>query len=369
MPDTMTCQIRLLPVALLSLLVACSTAPSPVESASHRAPPKDEAAFEALIQHFSAQVKAQWGEGDYLEAGKHDYVKYIDGFRTRAHINFDEGKIWVSTLDEVQPREKLKQAIVETLLMPADPSSVHMFSDERVELKGKPFLLGQVVDQDNQPIEWLWRANRYADHLLATALKQETRPGKRTYYVEIDMVANHLSQREYQYAPLIRAAAQRYDLPEDLLYAIIKTESSFNPYAVSHAGAYGLMQVIPKTAGADVFRLVKGRAGMPSQSYLFNPANNIDTGAAYFHLLKTRYLKEVRHPTTLHYAMISAYNGGTGGVLATFDRDRKRAMRDLNALQPDQVYWALTQRHPKAEARRYLQKVLAFQQAFNQGKL
>ncbi|ADN77240.1 Lytic transglycosylase catalytic [Ferrimonas balearica DSM 9799] len=362
--------IRLLFLTLLfALLSACSGTPSPVENAATRPMVRDERAFEALIQHFASQVKAQWGENDYLEASKHDYVKYIDGFRTRAHINFDEGKIWVSTIAQNQPREKLHQAIVETLLMPSDPSAVHMFSDERVELKGKPFLLGQVVDQDNQPIEWAWRANRYADYLIDHKLRQEARPRGQTYYVEIDMVANHLSQREYQYAPLIRAAARRYNLPEDLIYAIIKTESSFNPYAVSHAGAYGLMQVIPKTAGADVFKLVKGRNDIPTQSYLFNPANNIDTGAAYFHLLKTRYLKEVRHPTTLHYSMISAYNGGTGGVLATFDRDRKRAMRDLNSLQPDQVYWALTNRHPKAEARRYLQKVLAFQREFNQGKL
>ncbi|MBY6186471.1 membrane-bound lytic murein transglycosylase MltC [Marinobacter hydrocarbonoclasticus] len=354
---------------LTLLLTACSTPPSPVESVNASAPARDEQAFEALIQQFSSQVKAQWGERDYLEAGKHDYVKYIDGFRTRAHINFDQGKIWVSTIARNQPREKLHQAIVETLLMPSDPSAVHMFSDERVELKGKPFLLGQVVDQDKQPIEWTWRANRYADYLIAHQLQQQTLPRGQTYFVEIDMVSNHLSQREYQYAPLIRAAARRYNLPEDLLYAIIKTESSFNPYAVSHAGAYGLMQVIPKTAGADVFKLVKGKSGMPTQAYLFDPASNIDTGAAYFHLLKTRYLREVKHPTTLHYAMISAYNGGTGGVLATFDRDRKRAMRDLNSLQPDQVYWALTNRHPKAEARRYLQKVLAFQREFNEGAL
>ncbi|MCV5753208.1 membrane-bound lytic murein transglycosylase MltC, partial [Escherichia coli] len=66
------------------------------------------------------------------------------------------------------------------------------------------------------------------------------------------------------------------------------------------------------------------------------------------------------------YSMISAYNGGTGGVLNTFNRsDRKRAMRDLNSLQPNQVYWALTKKHPNAEARRYLEKVTNFKKEFN----
>lgn len=71
------------------------------------------------------------------------------------------------------------------------------------------------------------------------------------------MVADHASKRSHKYADIVRRASQRYDIPEDLIYAIIKTESSFNPYAVSWANAYGLMQVVPKTAGRDVFKLVK----------------------------------------------------------------------------------------------------------------
>ncbi|SMY17393.1 membrane-bound lytic murein transglycosylase MltC [Photobacterium aquimaris] len=318
----------------------------------------------ALFKYLENQVKKQWGDDDYLQAGKHRYVKYFDGYRTRAHIDFDNGKIYVSTVANYAPQATLKKAIEETLLMPADPSQVDLFSDKSIPLKGKPFLLGQVKDHQNQNIQWPWRASKYADYLIANKLKTKKLQQGTAYYVEINMVDDHLEQREYQYADLIRQAAKRYDIDEDLIYAIVKTESSFNPYAVSHAGAYGLMQVIPKTAGADVFNLVKNKPGIPTKEYLFDPANNIDTGTAYFYILKNRYLKEVKHPTTKHYSMISAYNGGTGGVLATFDSDRKQAMDDLNQLQPNQVYWALTNKHPKAEARRYLEKVLNFQKEF-----
>jgi membrane-bound lytic murein transglycosylase C len=319
---------------------------------------------QALLKYFESQVKKQWGDDDYLQAGKHRYVKYFDGYRTRAHIDFDNGKIYVSTVANYAPQGTLKKAIEETLLMPADPSQVDLFSDQSVPLSNKPFLLGQVKDHQNQNIQWPWRAGKYADYLIANKLKTKKLQQGTAYYVEIDMVDDHLEQREYQYADIIRQAAKRYDIDEDLIYAIVKTESSFNPYAVSHAGAYGLMQVIPKTAGADVFNLVKNKPGIPTKEYLFNPANNIDTGAAYFYILKNRYLKEVQHSTTKHYTMISAYNGGTGGVLATFDPDRKQAMKDINHLQPNQVYWALTNKHPKAEARRYLEKVLNFQKEF-----
>ncbi|WIH21620.1 membrane-bound lytic murein transglycosylase MltC [Photobacterium damselae] len=324
-----------------------------------------EQAFKKLLAYLNEQVKKQWGDDEFLQAGKHRYVKYLDGYRTRAHIDFDTGKIYVSTVSKYAPKETLKEAIVSTLLMPADPAQVDLFSDKTIPLNGKPFLLGQVKDHDGQDIQWEWRANRFADYLIENKLQSKPFKYGTAYYVQIDMVGDHLEQREYQYADLIKRASKQYGIDEDLIYAIVKTESSFNPFAVSHAGAYGLMQVIPKTAGADVFNLVKNKPGIPTKEYLFDPANNIDTGTAYFYILKNRYLKNVQHPTIKHYTMISAYNGGTGGVLATFDPDRDRAMNQINQLNPDQVYWALTNKHPKEEARRYLQKVLHFQKEFN----
>ncbi|UXI01693.1 membrane-bound lytic murein transglycosylase MltC [Photobacterium sp. TY1-4] len=330
---------------------------------------KDAAALDRLMDSFSGQVHRYWGDDDNLVAGKRQYVKYTDGYQSRAHVDFVRGVIVVETVATTEPEKHLKEAITTTLLTPDDPAGVDLYSDSGIEFNGKPFLYGQVLDQDKQPIEWSWRANQFADHLIATRLQKRQVRYQQAYYVEIPMVADHVNKRSYKYANIVRDASRRYGIPEDLIYAIIKTESSFNPYAVSHANAYGLMQVVPNTAGADVFKLVKNKSGQPSPQYLFDPARNIDTGTAYFYILRNRYLKAVRDPLSLHYSMISAYNGGTGGVLRTFHTDRKRAMQDLNQLQPNQVYWALTNKHPKAEARRYLQKVTKFQQEFNRGKI
>ncbi len=327
---------------------------------------KDTAALDALINSFSGNIQKRWGKKEVKFAGKSNYVKYIDNYLSRAEVDFKKGVITIETVSPTEPQKHLKNAIITTLLTPDDPAGVDLFSSKEIKLEGQPFLYKQVVDQDKKPIQWSWRANRFADYLLANQVKTKNVDFKKAYYVEIPMVKDHFSQRSYQYADIVRRASKKYDIPEDLIYAIIKTESSFNPYAVSWANAYGLMQVVPKTAGRDVFKLVKKRAGQPSPKYLFNPENNIDTGTAYFYILKNRYLKDVRHPTSLEYSMISAYNGGTGGVLNTFNRsDRKRAMRDLNSLKPNQVYWALTKKHPNAEARRYLEKVTKFKKEFN----
>lgn len=330
---------------------------------------KDTAALDTLISSFSGNIEKRWGKNEVKYAGKSNYVKYIDNYLSRSEVNFNQGLITVETVSPTAPKEHLKNAIVTTLLTPDDPAQVDLFSSKDIRLEGQPFLYQQVVDQENKPIQWSWRANRFADYLIANKLKVKQVDFKKAYYVEIPMVEEQLEIRSYKYANIVRRASKKYGIPEDLIYAIIKTESSFNPYAVSWANAYGLMQVVPKTAGRDVFKLVKKRSGQPTPEYLFNPENNIDAGTAYFYILKNRYLKDVDHPTSLEYSMISAYNGGTGGVLNTFNRkDRKRAMRDLNSLHPNQVFWALTKKHPNAEARRYLEKVTKFKKDFNAGR-
>lgn len=53
---------------------------------------------------------------------------------------------------------------------------------------------------------------------------------------------------------MVRQASRKYGVDESLITAIMQTESSFNPYAVSRSDALGLMQVVQHSAGKDVFR-------------------------------------------------------------------------------------------------------------------
>ena len=136
----------------------------------------------------------------------------------------------------------------------------------------------------------------------------------------------------------------------------------FNPYAVSHADALGLMVVV-HSAGKDVFRS-QGQISLPSRSYLFDPVNNIDTGTAYLAMLNNVYLSGITNPTSRRYAVITAYNGGAGSVLRVFSSDKVQAANIINNMTPGDVYQTITSRHPSAESRRYLYKVNSAQKGY-----
>ena len=96
------------------------------------------------------------------------------------------------------------------------------------------------------------------------------------------------------YADLFRTAGAKHGVDPSLLAAIAKNESSFNPKAVSHAGARGLMQLMPGTArelGVDPL----------------NPAQAVD-GAAR---LIGKHLKNYDGNVDL---ALAAYNAGPGNV-------------------------------------------------------
>ena len=81
------------------------------------------------------------------------------------------------------------------------------------------------------------------------------------------MVRNFKQQGARHYQGMAQRAAQRYRVDSALILAIMETESSFNPFAVSPSGAYGLMQVMQATAGKDVYEKIYRKDGKPSRIF------------------------------------------------------------------------------------------------------
>ncbi len=320
--------------------------------------------FKKSIEDFIDAVQSVWGKKETRVPRPKQYVKYTDNYLSRADVDFDRGIITVETLAQNDTLASLKNAIVTTLLTPADPRAVDLFSAKTVKLGETPFLLGEVKDAENKDIRWAWRAERFADQLISSRLKSRRIQGKTASYVTFPMVRDHLDVRARKYRTLVENAATRFNISRNLVYAIMKVESDFNPFAVSSAMAVGLMQVVPATAGSDVYRLLNGKKGAPSRNDLFHPPTNITYGSAYLHLLDARFLSAITNPVSREYCIIAGYNGGAGNVLKTFSRNRKNAPAKINAMTPDKVYRKLRAELPYAETRRYLGKVLEAKKHF-----
>ncbi|WP_024954415.1 murein transglycosylase domain-containing protein [Sulfurospirillum arcachonense] len=318
-----------------------------------------------LFAVLTGEVSKKWGKKNVKTPSKKEYVKYMQNYKSRALVDFDKGIIRVETLDS---KKSLKTAIVTTLLLPEDPRSADLFSSNSVKLGSTPYLLGEVKDDQNKNIRYSWRANRYADILLKTKYKtqniQKDAKNTKVHYVEFPMVKDHASVRVAKFKPYVQKYAKKFSVSENLIYAIIKTESNFNQFAVSGAGAYGLMQIVPKSAGRDAYKFVKGKTWTPSKSYLFEAKNNIELGSAYINIIDKKYLAGINNPISKEYCVISAYNTGSGNVLKTFHKDRNSAKKAINASKPNSVYSKLRTSLPYAETRRYLKKVVDYKKDF-----
>ena len=322
--------------------------------------------FRQLLAFFRGEIGNEWGEREVIVPSRSRYVKYTQNYKSRAVVDFDAGTIRVETLGDDDSR--LHSAIVTTLLTPDDPRSVDLYSDKTIKLSGDPYLEGLVLDQHGRTIDRPKHAEAYADYLLANARRErtiQTASGpKIARYVQFNMVRDREHKQAARYAPYVDRFARDYGVSKTLVYAVIKTESNFNPFAVSTAPAYGLMQLVPASGGREAYRYTKGVDKIPSREYLFDVEHNIELGTAYLALIDQRYLAAIQNPISREYCTIAAYNGGAGNVLKAFANDRRRAVDIINSLTPPAVYQELRAKLPRQETRRYLVKVLAARRAF-----
>ena len=325
--------------------------------------------YDNLMALLRGEVGKTWGKKEVRVATPKRYVKYTQNYQSRAIVNFDTGEIAVETVDETNPVVSLKNAIVTTLLTPNDPRATDLFSDAAVKLSSErePYLLGLVQDARGRPIATPDQAEAFAEHLLTgrATRKVEVESGEKTStFVKFTMVSNFAHRQAEKYRASVDRYAARYKISPSLVYAIIKTESNFNPFAVSSAPAYGLMQLVPTSGGREAFRVAKGEDGIPSKQYLFEPENNIELGVAYLNVLTFKQLERVENPIAREYCVISAYNTGPSNVLRAFSRNKDDAVNVINGLQPPEIYQRLRAHLPYDETRRYLHKVVTARREF-----
>ncbi len=105
-----------------------------------------------------------------------------------------------------------------------------------------------------------------------------------------------------RYEEYVVKYSDEYEVPKDLIYAVIYSESHFNEEAYSSAGAMGLMQIMP-----DTFTWLTGHIGENYGSEdIYNPEINIRLGVYYLSYLYRRFES--------WDTAIAGYNAGHGNV-------------------------------------------------------
>jgi membrane-bound lytic murein transglycosylase MltF len=146
--------------------------------------------------------------------------------------------------------------------------------------------------------------------------KNQVNSNQKDFQIKIDDTASV----EKRYDALFFKASQAYQLPFNLIKAVAKAESDFNPNIVSHSGAQGLMQLMPSTAKA---------LGVTDA---FDPEQNIMGGA--------KFLRQ----------MLDRFNGDTKLALAAYNAG-PYAVKKYGGIPP------------YTETQKYVPKVLAYAQA------
>ena len=117
-----------------------------------------------------------------------------------------------------------------------------------------------------------------------------------------------------KYDDLIKSASEKIGWDWRLLASLVYQESRFNPLVRSHAGAYGLMQIMPVTGkhfGIDITA---------------SPSNNVRAGIMYINWLQELFENKVSDPEERLKFILASYNAGPGHILDAMRLAEKNGM-------------------------------------------
>ncbi len=234
-----------------------------------------------------------------------------------------------------------------------------------------PVHYGEALNLEGRPVRWAKDGddahvakNSFALSCAVQQTSLERIHSALVARISVPVRAESTLTKARRYMDLVKKAAQRFNLSESLIFAIIQTESDFSPALVSSQSAMGLMQLLPSTAGGEVHRFLHGHSATMTHADLSKPEVNILFGTAYMHLLLTRHLGGVEDEQSRIYCALASYNMGPGRLIRFFGSGRDDAIANINKLTADEVYKQLTTVLPIAETRAYVARVTTRQANF-----
>ncbi|MCD8554244.1 murein transglycosylase domain-containing protein [Seleniivibrio sp.] len=313
---------------------------------------------------------------DVVVSDNYKWVEYLNGYKIRKIVDFDKRTITVEVVsDKAKPdftpvvKDLLNEDSATAFRRDPVTSNTEQKLKEQVQgvttdkVRAEPIMQNLYSDKSMTDSQ----VNNLAKQLVSGAdysQKPSDKTGQTVYSMTVKLPDDIYKKGADEVKPHVLTYAKQFNLDPALVMSVIYTESRFNPMAKSYVPAYGLMQIVPQSAGLDATEFLEGTQRVLAPSYLYNPENNVKIGAAYFYLLYYKYFKGVTNDTSRLYCSIAAYNTGAGNVAYAFNKNGGKnkynvsaALPAINAMSPDAVYNHLKNNLRYEEARNYIVRV------------
>ena len=369
---------------LIVLVFCCYAGFAQVDSAYLKWKEQQEQSFDnykqAAEKEFEAYMKAEneaynnfvktgelvWGKGNVVESTQKDWVEYSADGKSRSTVNFETGEATIEIIQEpgkTVDNKELEVKVKDLLTNKGKTKDYDSKVEKAVPLQDKPVLENQVKTPSG---EMVTEKNMDKDvKEIVEQVKPEVKTIKgadnqerQVVTIKLDLAPDHIKTRAEQYKKEVQKYCQKWDVDPALAYAIMQTESSFNPKAKSYVPAYGLMQIVPRTAGADCAQSLKKPFNAPTGNYLYEPENNIEMGVHYLYLLRKRHFSNVTDKDSQTLCVIASYNTGAGNLSRALRGDTKigKAIPQINEMSYDQLFKQL-EKKLLPETQNYIRKV------------
>lgn len=306
-------------------------------------------------ENFKDEVEKKWDNfrGNTVK----EFVNYDKNLDSRGAINFDQGQIEIEVIEDANspnPEQNARKKIAE---------QVTQLVKEKGE-KDTPLLKDQVKDNEGQVVT-SQNADKFAKDVASTkdikvkTYKAKDGTSRKKYAVTVKMVPDHVAKRATLFKDDVLEESKRFKIDPRVAFAVMQTESFFNPKARSHIPAFGLMQLVPSSGARDAYLYVYNQDKLLTADYLFQPKNNVELGCAYIGKVRHVYFRKITDNKSAYYCTIAAYNTGPGNVAKalTGATSLNKMVATANSHDSDWIYKKLIRDLPYKETQDYLKKV------------
>lgn len=328
---------------------------------------------------FVKEMSAMWGGGNVVESTKKDWVEYSDDGKSRSVVDFEQGEATIEIIitpeegkSEEKIEEKVEEKIKELIVNKGTTKDYDSEKEKALPLQETPVLENQIQTPSGELVTEENVEESVKEIVQEVVVEKKEITGddgetRQVVTVKLDLVPDHIKTRAEAYKNEVETYCRKYEVNPAMVYAVMQTESSFNPKAKSYVPAYGLMQIVPTSAGKDCAASLNKSFSQPTANYLYEPENNIEMGVHYLYLLEKRYYTNVTDSDSRDLCVIASYNTGAGNVARALRGDTKisKAIPQINEMSYEELF-KYFENKLLPETQNYIRKVTERMNSFNE---